>query len=221
MPCERSPRVREAITALDEKVRKSVWIARLETLQRVLGIEAVLGLVGKIKADVESLEPSYATFLTKEDAELLRILIQEVLRVLSDEAGCDELWLQTVGRLGHARRLDRQDAERGTAGRDAGPAADQVRVGDQPQSGACYRHRDPALDPRPRRRRADGGARPQGIRARGVWRMPATAPIGRITSFSAKFTDAPLAEGKFETYLHERENAKKPRAVRLSRPSCQ
>jgi hypothetical protein len=29
---------------------------------------------------------------------------------------------------------------------------------------------------------------------------------------------APLAEGKFETYLHERENAKKPRAVRLSRP---
>ena len=44
------------------------------------------------------------------------------------------------------------------------------------------------------------------------------APIGRITSFSAKFTDAPLAEGKFETYLHERENAKKPRAVRLSRP---
>ena len=40
-----------------------------------------------------------------------------------------------------------------------------------------------------------------------------SAPIGRITSFSAKFTDAPLAEGKFETYLHERENAKKPRAV--------
>jgi enolase len=36
--------------------------------------------------------------------------------------------------------------------------------------------------------------------------------------FSAKFTDAPLAEGKFETYLHERENAKKPHAVRLSRP---
>jgi hypothetical protein len=45
-----------------------------------------------------------------------------------------------------------------------------------------------------------------------------SAPIGRITSFSAKFTDAPLAEGKFETYLHQRENAKKPRAVRLSRP---
>jgi hypothetical protein len=45
-----------------------------------------------------------------------------------------------------------------------------------------------------------------------------SAPIGRITSFSAKFTDAPLAEGKFETYLHERESAKKPRAVRLSRP---
>ena len=45
-----------------------------------------------------------------------------------------------------------------------------------------------------------------------------SAPIGRITSFSAKFTDAPLAEGKFETYLHERENAKKPHAVRLSRP---
>jgi hypothetical protein len=42
-----------------------------------------------------------------------------------------------------------------------------------------------------------------------------SAPIGRITSFSAKFTDAPLAEGKFETYLHERENAKKPA------PSCQ
>jgi hypothetical protein len=41
-----------------------------------------------------------------------------------------------------------------------------------------------------------------------------SAPIRRITSFSAKFTDAPLAEGKFETYLHERENAKKPRAVR-------
>jgi hypothetical protein len=35
-----------------------------------------------------------------------------------------------------------------------------------------------------------------------------SAPIGRITSFSAKFTDAPLAEGKFETYLHERKNAK-------------
>jgi hypothetical protein len=45
-----------------------------------------------------------------------------------------------------------------------------------------------------------------------------SAPIGRTTSFSARFTDAPLAEGKFETYLHERENAKKPRAVRLSRP---
>jgi hypothetical protein len=45
-----------------------------------------------------------------------------------------------------------------------------------------------------------------------------SAPIGRITSFSAKFTDAPLAEGKFETYLPERENSKKPRAVRLSRP---
>ena len=44
-----------------------------------------------------------------------------------------------------------------------------------------------------------------------------SAPIGRITSFSAKFTDAPLAKGKFETYLHERENAKKPRAVGLSR----
>ena len=45
-----------------------------------------------------------------------------------------------------------------------------------------------------------------------------STPIGRITSFSAKFTDAPLAEGKFEIYLHEREDAKKPRAVRLSRP---
>jgi hypothetical protein len=33
--------------------------------------------------------------------------------------------------------------------------------------------------------------------------------IGRITSFSAKFTDAPLAEGKFETYLHEREKRQK------------
>jgi hypothetical protein len=39
-------------------------------------------------------------------------------------------------------------------------------------------------------------------------REDTSAPIGRITSFSAKFTDAPLAEGKFETYLHERENAK-------------
>jgi hypothetical protein len=33
-----------------------------------------------------------------------------------------------------------------------------------------------------------------------------------------KFTDAPLAEGKFETYLREHENGKKPRALRLSRP---
>jgi hypothetical protein len=51
--------------------------------------------------------------------------------------------------------------------------------------------------------------------------LPLRVPLvyhPRITSFSAKFTDAPLAEGKFETYLHERENAKKPRAVRLSRP---
>src|SRR5207302_3786713 len=31
----------------------------------------------------------------------------------------------------------------------------------------------------------------------------------RMLAVSAKFTDAPLAEGKFETYLHERENAKK------------
>jgi hypothetical protein len=45
-----------------------------------------------------------------------------------------------------------------------------------------------------------------------------SAPIGRITSFSAKFTDAPLAEEKFETYLHERENAKKPRAVTAFAP---
>ena len=57
------------------------------------------------------------------------------------------------------------------------------------------------------------------IPATELWHSRKTpAPIGRITSFSAKFTDAPLAEGKFETYFHERENAKKPRAVRLSRP---
>ena len=57
-----------------------------------------------------------------------------------------------------------------------------------------------------------------GVCVRELLAYGTSAPIGRITSFSAKFTDAPLAEGKFETYLHERENAKKPRAVRLSRP---
>src|SRR5215471_21482919 len=51
-----------------------------------------------------------------------------------------------------ARCLDRKDANGGAAGRDAGPAADPVRAGDQPESGACHRHRDPTLDPRPRRR---------------------------------------------------------------------
>jgi hypothetical protein len=56
-----------------------------------------------------------------------------------------------------------------------------------------------------------------GVCVRELLAYGTSAPIGRITSFSAKFTDAPLAEGKFETYLHERENAKKPRAVRLSR----
>jgi hypothetical protein len=44
------------------------------------------------------------------------------------------------------------------------------------------------------------------------------AIMGRIVQLLAKFTDARLAEGNFETYLHERENAKKPRVVRLSRP---
>src|SRR5437016_9797859 len=63
-----------------------------------------------------------------------------------------ELWLQIVGSLFDARRLDRKGAEGGAAGRDAGPAADPARVGDQPESGACYRHRDPRSDPRPRRR---------------------------------------------------------------------
>ena len=56
-----------------------------------------------------------------------------------------------------------------------------------------------------------------GVFVRELLAYGTSAPIGRITSFSAKFTD-PLAEGKFETYLHERENAKKPHAVRLSRP---
>src|ERR1700732_4828077 len=49
-----------------------------------------------------------------------------------------------------------------------------------------------------------------GVCVRELLAYGTSAPIGRITSFSAKFTDAPLAEGKFETYLHERENAKKP-----------
>src|SRR5438874_9187560 len=63
-----------------------------------------------------------------------------------------ELWLPVIGRLYHARRPDRQDAQGRAAGRDAGPAADPVRASDQPQSGACHRHRDPASGPRPRRR---------------------------------------------------------------------
>jgi putative ABC transport system substrate-binding protein len=46
--------------------------------------------------------------------------------------------------------LTDRDAEGSAAGRDAGAAADPVRAGDQPQSGARHRHRDPALDPRPR-----------------------------------------------------------------------
>src|ERR1700732_1610682 len=53
-----------------------------------------------------------------------------------------------------------------------------------------------------------------GVCVRELLAYGTSAPIGRITSFSAKFTDAPLAEGKFETYLHERENAKKPRLAR-------
>src|SRR5689334_23121388 len=63
-----------------------------------------------------------------------------------------ELWLPVIGRLCHARRPDRQDAEGRAARRDAGPAADPVRAGDQSESGARYRDRDPAIDPRPRRR---------------------------------------------------------------------
>ena len=69
--------------------------------------------------------------------------------------------------------------------------------------------------------RLGGGAGKCCVCVRELLAYGTSAPIGRITSFSAKFTDAPLAEGKFETYLHERENAKKPRAVRLSCPSCQ
>jgi hypothetical protein len=47
-------------------------------------------------------------------------------------------------------------------------------------------------------------------------------PIGALVPYASnsKPSGSPIAsyEGKFETYLHERENAKKPRAVRLSRP---
>jgi hypothetical protein len=72
-----------------------------------------------------------------------------------------------------------------------------------PLSPTFHRHR--------RLHRASGRARPRrGSHRRshdvGGLRLAedTSAPIGRITSFSAKFTDAPLAEGKFETYLHER-----------------
>src|SRR5438105_8600829 len=72
--------------------------------------------------------------------------------------------------------------------------------------------------------RSSPSAHPRGRRQTAGWRRdtwtwppPATLRPGEEI-FSAKFTDAPLAEGKFETYLHERENAKKPHAVRLSRP---
>src|ERR1700745_1200066 len=71
---------------------------------------------------------------------------------------------------------------------------------------------------RPPRRALSHPLSQTGSRRRELLAYGTSAPIRRITSFSAKFTDAPLAEGKFETYLHERENAKKPRAVRLSRP---
>ena len=57
-----------------------------------------------------------------------------------------------------------------------------------------------------------------GVCVRELLAYGTSAPIGRITSFSAKFTDAPLAEGKFETYLHERENAKKPRRKAFAPP---
>src|SRR5580704_7801542 len=63
-----------------------------------------------------------------------------------------ELWLPLVGRLFDARRLDRQDAEGGAARRDAGPAADPVRAGDQPQDRQGARPHRAAIDPRPRRR---------------------------------------------------------------------
>ena len=57
-----------------------------------------------------------------------------------------------------------------------------------------------------------------GVCVRELLAYGTSAPIGRITSFSAKFTDAPLAEGKFETYLHEQENAKKPRRKAFAPP---
>ena len=57
-----------------------------------------------------------------------------------------------------------------------------------------------------------------GVCVRELLAYGTSAPIGRITSFSAKFTDAPLAEGKFETYLHERENAKKAARRRAFAP---
>jgi hypothetical protein len=45
------------------------------------------------------------------------------------EAGLGgKLWLQIFGRLCHARRLDRRDAEGGAAGRDAGAAADRFEL---------------------------------------------------------------------------------------------
>jgi hypothetical protein len=47
-------------------------------------IEAVLGLVGKIKADLARLSPSLR-YPTEQEAELLRIWIQEALRVLGDD----------------------------------------------------------------------------------------------------------------------------------------
>jgi len=64
------------------------------------------------------------------------------------------------------------------------------------------------------------GGRLRGITPRlsGDETRQAVEQHGEDRLIGGKFTDAPLAEGKFETYLHERENAKKPRAVRLSRP---
>jgi hypothetical protein len=51
------------------------------------------------------------------------------------------------------------------------------------------------------------------------WHMaPARRSGGASRAFRPNSPMRLSAEGKFETYLHERENAKKPRAVRLSRP---
>ena len=66
--------------------------------------------------------------------------------------GPDQLWAELDSCLSPGRHLRRKDPQGGEAGGSAGPAADDVRAGRQPQDRQGARPDGSAVDPRPRRR---------------------------------------------------------------------